>query len=105
MLKYFSICAALTVIGAGSVNAQQQNFVSHSVEVPGADFSIVFVYSKPQAGATVIQPGQPPSLTVHPTGDALAYATESEVEKMFKNFDTQTNYILKYLRILKSKNY
>ena len=85
MLKYLSICAALTIMGGGSVNAQQQNFVSRSVEVPGADFSIVFVFTKPLAGATVIEPGPAPLLAVYPTGDALAYATESEVEKMFKN--------------------
>ena len=85
MLKYLSICATLIVLSASSVSAQQTNFVSHRVEVPGAHFSIVFVFSKPKAGPTIVQPDQLPALAVYPTGDALAYATESEVEKMFKN--------------------
>jgi len=86
MLKYLSICAGFLVLATGPVNAQETQFVSHRVEVPGADFSLVFVFAKSQAVARITQPEHQPSiLVVHPTGDALAYATESEVEKTFND--------------------
>jgi len=84
MLKYLSICAGFVVLTAGPVNAQETQFVSHRVKAPGADFSVVFVFAK--AVVPITQPEhQPPILVVHPTGDALAYATESEVEKTFSD--------------------
>jgi len=84
MLKYLAICAGFVVLAAGCVNAQETQFVSHRVDVPGAGFSVVFVFAK--AVVPIAQPEhQPPILVVHPTGDALAYATESEIEKTFND--------------------
>jgi hypothetical protein len=86
MLKYLSICAGFLVLAASPLNAQETQFVSHRVEVPGANFSLVFVLAKSQAVAPITQPEHQPSiLVVHPTGDALAYATESEVAKAFND--------------------
>jgi len=84
MLKY--LCAGLLLLAPGLVNAQETQFVSHRVEVPGTNFSLVFVLAKSQADAPITQPEHQPSiLVVHPAGDALAYATESEVEKAFND--------------------
>ena len=46
MLKYLSICTALTVLGAGSVSAQQQETVLQRIEVPNAGFNIVLAVAK-----------------------------------------------------------
>ena len=83
MLKYFAICAALLVLGIGSVSAQQQDIVVRKMEVPGADFDMVVVMSKAQAGATSGLSGHEPSLVAGPTGDWLAFATDREIEQIF----------------------
>jgi len=88
MLKYLSICAGFVVLAAGPVNAQETQFVSHRLEVPGLGFSLVFVFAKSQAVARITLPEPQPSiLVVHPTGGALAYATASEIEKTFNDAD------------------
>ena len=85
MLKQLWICAALTAFGAGSVSAQQQDLVLRKVEVPGADFDIVFVMSRSKPPVTIGPRGQETPLAVHPIGDELAFAADSEVEKMFRD--------------------
>jgi len=85
MLKYFSICAMLVAFGTSSLNAQQQDLVLQKVEIPGADFVVIFVKSKLRSGTTIDVRGQNNSLIVHPTGDELAFAVSGEIEKMFKD--------------------
>lgn len=84
MLKYFAICAALLTIGAGSANAQQQDAFVQKIVVPGAGFDIILVMPKPNA-ATLNLRGVPDPYIVYPVGDALAFAVDGEVEKMFKD--------------------
>ena len=83
MLKYITVCAVLLVLGTGSVSAQQQDIVVRKMEVPGADFDMVVVMSKAQAGATSGLSGHEPSLVAGPTGDWLAFATDREIEQIF----------------------
>ena len=85
MLKYLSICAALVVLGTGSVNAQQKDPVWQKVEVPGADFYIVFAMTKSPVARNNALRGQPDPLIVYPAGSELAFAVDGEVEKMFKD--------------------
>src|SRR5262245_52154449 len=56
MLKYLSICAGFLVLAVVPVNAQETQLVSHRVEVPGADFSLVFVFARSQAVAPITRP-------------------------------------------------
>jgi len=84
MFKYLSICACFLGLAAGPVDAQETQIVAHRVDVPGADFSVVFVFVK--AALPVIKPERQSRIfAVHPIGDALAHATESEVAKMFND--------------------
>ena len=85
MLKRLSICVTLLALVPGSANAQQTNVVLHRVDVPGADFSIVFAFGQPHAGAPLSRPDQLTSLIVHPIGDELAHATQGEMETLFKD--------------------
>jgi hypothetical protein len=61
MLKHLSICAALLAFGTGSVGAQQEEKIEqkekHKVtmskmEVPGADYDIIFITTESRAGMT-----------------------------------------------------
>jgi len=83
MLKHISICAALLVLGTGSVGAQQPDIVVRKIEVPGAGFDMVVVMSKDHAGATSGRSGQESPLVTAPTGDWLAFATDCEIERIF----------------------
>jgi len=75
MLKYLSICTALFVLGAGSVQAQQREATLHRVEVPGAGFDIVLAIPKAR-GVTFNLGASPDALLVHLDG-GLAIAFES----------------------------
>jgi hypothetical protein len=61
MLKRLSICATLIAFGTGSVGAQReetitqkekQNVTMSKIEVPGADFDIIFITAEFRAGMT-----------------------------------------------------
>jgi hypothetical protein len=84
MFKQLLICAALIAFGTGSLSAQEHDLVLRKVEVPGAGFDIVIVMSKSKAPATIGLRGLDNPLMVHPIGDELAFAADSEVEKMFR---------------------
>lgn len=65
MLKYFSIGVTLVALGTGSLNAQQPdappqrqrpNVTISKLELPGADFDIVFATAECPADATC-EPG------------------------------------------------
>lgn len=85
MLKYLSIFAAVTILGTGSVNAQQKDPDWQKVEVPGADFYIVFAISKSPTAPNKELRDQPDPLVVYPTGSELAFAVDHEVQKIFKD--------------------
>lgn len=82
MRKYLTIFATLIALGTGSANAQQVETTVQKMVVPGADFDIIIVLAKPN-GATFNPRGKPDPFVVYPTGDALAFAVDGEVEKMF----------------------
>jgi hypothetical protein len=59
MFKYFSIWAALVALGTGSLNAQQSNATPQrpkvtmsKMELPGADFDIIFATTECPADAS-----------------------------------------------------
>jgi hypothetical protein len=85
MFKQVWICAALIAFATGSLIAQEQDLVLQKVEVSGADFDIVFVMSKSKPPATIALLGLDNPLIVHPIGEELAFAADSEVEKMFRD--------------------
>jgi hypothetical protein len=87
MFKHLWICAALAVLGTGPLNAQQaqQAATLQKVDVPGADFHFVLNMTESETGRTVDLRGQPVPWTVYPIGDALAFATDDEVRKLFKD--------------------
>lgn len=87
MLKHLSLCAAFLIFGSGSLHAEQQGLVLHKMQVPGAEFDIVFVMNKPQPAGVTNMPGPDNSLIVQETGDAIAFAIDGEVEKFFKDID------------------
>ena len=84
MFKQLWLCAALIAFATGSLSAQEQDLVLRKAEVPGADFDIVFVMSKSKPPATIGLRALDNPLVVHPIGDELAFAADSEVEKMFR---------------------
>jgi hypothetical protein len=84
MFKQVWICAALIAFATGPLIAQEQDLVLQKVEVSGADFDIVFVMSKSKPPATIALRGLDNPLIVHPIGEELAFAADSEVEKMFR---------------------
>jgi hypothetical protein len=74
VLKHLSICIALIAVATGSLSAQQreaipqnshQRVATSKMEVPGADFDIIFVTTESRAGVTDDLDSQP---------DPLAYA-------------------------------
>jgi len=85
MLKHLSIFAALAVLATGSANAQQNDPVWHKVEVPGADFVVVFATTKNPVGPANSMRASPDPLVVYPAGSELAFAVDGEVEKLFKD--------------------
>src|SRR3954463_978860 len=85
MSKHLSIFAALAVLCTGSANAQQNDPVWQKVEVPGADFVVVFATAKTPASPASSLRASPDPLVVYPTGSELAFAVDGEVEKLFKD--------------------
>ena len=84
MLKQLSICAAIVVLATGSANAQQSEPVWQKLEVPGADFVVVFATTtNPQTANNSLR-ASPDPLVVYPAGSELAFAIDGEVEKLFK---------------------
>jgi hypothetical protein len=84
MLKYLSICAALSVLGANPVQAQQREAVLHRMEVPGVGFDIVVALPKAR-GVTYDLAETPDALLMHLNG-GLAVAFES-AESMLQALD------------------
>jgi len=85
MFKHLSIIAALAVLATGPANAQQSDPVWQKVEVPGADFVIVFATTKTQVSPTNSLRASPDPLVVYPAGSELAFAVAGEIEKLFKD--------------------
>jgi len=72
MFKQLLIGAVCVVLGTGSLNAQDVDL--RKVDVPGADFDIVFAVSAD---------GRDHPLVIHSIGGELAHAVDGEIEKMF----------------------
>lgn len=85
MLKLLSICAALAVLGTASANAQQSDPAWQKVEVPGADFVVVFATTKSLVSPNSNLRASPDPLVVYPAGSELAFAVDGEIEKLFKD--------------------
>ncbi len=83
MLKLLSTCALVVVCGIGSASAQQQDTMMQKLEVPGADFDII-VATSPQREVKQLS-HESDSLTAYPIGGELAFATEAELKKIFKD--------------------
>ena len=86
MLKHLSICAAILASGAGSVNAQQQEAVLHTIGVPGSTFDILLAMPKPQALFFDLSES-PDALVIHLVGGKLALGFDGE-EGMLKALDS-----------------
>jgi len=81
MLKSFSICAALIVLGTASVNAQQQEAVLQTVALPGTGLDIVL--AMPKSPATTIDLAMSPdALVINLIGGKLALPFNSENEML-----------------------
>ena len=85
MLKQLSICAAIVVLATGSANAQQSEPLWQKLEVPGADFVVVFATTTNPVAARSSLRDSPDPLVVYPAGSELAFAVDGEVEKLFKD--------------------
>jgi hypothetical protein len=85
MLKHLSIWAVLIAFASSSVNAQQQEAVLKTLEVPGAAFNIILAMPK-SPGATYNLGNSPDALLVHLVGGELAIAYEN-AEQMLKALD------------------
>lgn len=85
MLKHLSIFAAIVVLTTGSANAQLSDPVWQKVEVPGADFVVVFATTKTPVTPDNSLRASPDPLVVYPAGSELAFAVDGEVEKLFKD--------------------
>lgn len=85
MLKQLSILATFLVLGASAAHAQQNDPVWQKVDVPGADFSVVFATSTSVRPSASLR-GSPDPLVVYPAGSELAFAVDGEVETLFKDF-------------------
>ena len=81
MLKSLSICAALIVLGTASVNAQQQEAILQTVELPGTGLDIVLAMPKSPA-ATINLAMSPDALIVGLVGGKLALPFNSENEML-----------------------
>lgn len=81
MFKTISICVALTVIGAGSVNARQREAVLQNFELPGAGVDIVWAMPK-SPGATINLAMSPDALVIYLIGGKLALPFNSEKEML-----------------------
>jgi hypothetical protein len=62
MLKHFSICAMLTLLGTGPLLAQQQEATLRTIELPGARFHIVLAI--PKSPAATVNLDRPPEALV-----------------------------------------
>jgi hypothetical protein len=80
------ICAAVAVIAAGPVAAQEQEATLRRIEVPNAGFDIMLAMSKVPA-AIVDLAESPEALVLHLAGGKLALGFES-VEAMLEAIDT-----------------
>jgi len=85
MLKQHSICAAIVLLATGSAEAQQSGPLWQKLEVPGADFVVVFATTTNPVAASSSLRGSPDPLVVYPAGSELAFAVDGEVEKLFKD--------------------
>ena len=85
MLKHLSIFVAIVVLATGSAKAQQSDPVWQKVEVPGADFVVVFATTKTPVSPTNSLRASPDPLVVYPAGSELAFAVDGEIEKLFKD--------------------
>jgi hypothetical protein len=81
MLKSFSICATLIVLGTASVNAQQQEAILQTVELPGTGLDIVL--AMPKSPAAIINLAMSPdALVINLVGGRLALPFNSENEML-----------------------
>ena len=85
MLKQHSICAAIVLLATGSAEAQQSGPLWQKLEVPGADFVVVFATTTNPEAANNSLRASPDPLVVYPAGSELAFAVDGEVEKLFKD--------------------
>jgi len=85
MLKLTSICAAILVLGAGTVNAQQQA-VLQTIGVPGASFDILLAMPKSPIMFYDLSES-PDALVIHLVGGKLTLGFDDE-EKMLKALDS-----------------
>jgi hypothetical protein len=85
MLKQLTICAALAILGAGPILAQQEATLQR-IEVRGAAFDVVVATAKAQ-GARFDLGMSPDALILHLAGGELALGFDS-AEKMLKELDT-----------------
>ena len=72
VLKQLLIGAVCVALGTGSLNAQDVDL--RKVDVPGADFDIVFAVSADRHDHPMV---------IHSIGGELAHAVDGEIEKMF----------------------
>ena len=84
MRKLLATGAVLTAI-TGSAYAQQSDPVWQKVEVPGANFVVVFATTTNPVVADNSLRASPDPLLVYPAGSELAFAVNGEVEKLFKD--------------------
>jgi hypothetical protein len=84
MLKRLSICAPLVAFGTVPATAENQEVILRKIDVPTADFALVFAVPNPGAAATINR-GQQDALIIHSIGGEFAHAVEGEIEAMFKD--------------------
>ena len=81
MLKYMPICTALTVLGAGSVSAQQQEAVLQRIELPNVGFNLVVAVAK-QGGPTLNLRGVPDPNIVDLADGELVYSLTGRLQEL-----------------------
>jgi hypothetical protein len=85
MFKHLSICAAFIALGTGALGAQPQEAVLQTVELPGANYSMVVALPKSRASAIIDLRGVPDPTVAYIAGGALVLGIDDTVEKTIKD--------------------
>ncbi len=81
MLKSFSMCALLAMLGMGAANAQQREAILQKIDVPNAGFNIVIALPK-SGGATAHFRNQPDPNIVYLADGELVYAYTGHLQDL-----------------------
>jgi hypothetical protein len=85
MFRQLVLSASFVAMATVSAAAQQSEVVLRKVEVPGADYDIVFAIGRHPVAVSIDRLDTIDPLDIHPIWHDIAHATTDEIQQIFKD--------------------